>query len=112
MIEAIQSFFRIGRLLKEVNATIITLVPKKMNLSSMSVFYPISCCNVIYKWITKILANRLLPSLDSIVSRHQIAFIPKRSIAENVLLAQEIVNDYHMDKGKARSTLQVDLMRA
>jgi hypothetical protein len=28
------------------------------------------------------------------------AFIPNRSLSENVLLAQEIVKDYHKDKGK------------
>lgn len=31
MVEAIQSFFRTGKLLKEVSATITTLVPKKVN---------------------------------------------------------------------------------
>lgn len=52
MIRAIKSFFSSSRLLREVNATILALVPKKVNPSSMG--------DVIYKSITKILANRMI----------------------------------------------------
>jgi len=110
--EAILEFFVTGNLLREVNSTIINLVPKKKNPTSMSKYRPISCCNLIYKCITKILANRLLPGLDEVISLNQGAFIPKRSIAENILLAQELVCDYHKDKGKPQCTLKVDLMKA
>lgn len=112
MVEAIQSFFKSGNLFKEVNATILTLVPKKQNSSQMGEFKPISCCDVVYKCITKILVNRLLPVLVAIISHDQAAFIPSRSIYENVLLAQELVRDYHKEKGKARCTIKVDLMKA
>lgn len=100
------------QLLKEVNATIITIVPKKPNPMKMGDFRPISCCNLIYKCITKILANRLVSCLDAIISPIQTAFVPSRSIAENVLLAQEVVRDYHKVEGKARFTLKIDLMKA
>jgi len=33
-------------------------------------------------------------------------------IAENILLGQEVVSDYHKEKGKARCALKVDLMKA
>jgi hypothetical protein len=105
-------FFKSGRLLKEVNATILSLVPKIKNPSTMGDYRPISCCNVIYKCVTKILANRLLPGLNEIISPNQGAFIPNRSIAENILLAQELVSDYHKSQGKPRCTLKVDLMKA
>jgi hypothetical protein len=39
VIFAIKSFFESGMLLKEVNVTIITLVPKKLNPSTMGDFY-------------------------------------------------------------------------
>lgn len=42
----------------------ITLVPKKVNPLKMGDFGPISCCNLIYKCITKLLANRLVSCLD------------------------------------------------
>lgn len=95
-----------------MNATIITLVPKKSNPTFMRDYRPISCCNLIYKVITKILANRLLLGLDDIVSCNQGAFVPKRSIGENILLAQELVNDYHKNKGSPRCALKIDLMKA
>lgn len=55
LVESIQSFFRTSKLLKEVNATIITLVHKKVNPSLMRDFRPISCCNVLYQCTMKIL---------------------------------------------------------
>jgi hypothetical protein len=112
VVKAVMEFFESGKLLKEVNATIITLVPKKKNPTSMSEYMPISCCNLIYKSIIKILANRLLPGLDEVISLNQGAFIPKRSIVENILLAQEMVCDYYKEKGNPRCTLKVDLMKA
>lgn len=78
----------------------------------MGEYRPISCCNVIYKCITKVLVNRLLPGLDEVISPNQGAFIPHRSIAENVLLAQALVSEYHMDMGVPRCTLKIDLMKA
>jgi hypothetical protein len=110
VVKAIKNFFLSSVLLKEVNATIITLVPKKINPSSMGDFRPISCCNVIYKCITKILSNRMLPFLGDLVGMNQSAFIPSRSISENVLLSQEIVRNYHKGNGKPRCTLKIDLM--
>jgi hypothetical protein len=111
-VKAVMVFFESGNLLKEVNAMIITLVPKKKNPTSMSEYMPISCCNLISKSIIKILANRLLPGLDEVISLNQGAFIPKRSIVENILFAQEMVCDYHKEKGNPRCTLKVDLMKA
>jgi hypothetical protein len=85
--DAVLELFGSGQLLKEVNSTIITLVPKKRNPSSMGEYRHISCCDVIYKCITKVLANRLLPGLVEVVSPNQWAFIHGRSIGGNILLA-------------------------
>jgi hypothetical protein len=54
----------------------------------------------------------MLPIVDSMVSRTQSAFIPGRNIAENVLLAQELVRNYHRKDGKPRCTMKIDLMKA
>jgi hypothetical protein len=110
--EAILEFFTYGKLLKEANSTILTLIPKKKNASSMSDYRPISCCNVVYKCITKVLANRMIQGLNEVISSNQGAFIPKRGIAKNILLGQEVVCDYHKEKGAPRCTLKVDLMMA
>ena len=91
LLAAVYSFFSSSKLLGELNATTITLVPKVPNPSTMSEFRLISCCNIIYKCITKLLANHLKACLDILMSLTQIVFIPGRSISENVLLAQELV---------------------
>jgi hypothetical protein len=66
----------------------------------------------VYKCITKIIANRMIPGLGDVINAHQGAFIPSQGLAENILLAQEVVNDYHKEIGKPRCTLTVDLMKA
>jgi hypothetical protein len=58
-------------LLKDFNATILTLVPKKVNPSAMGDFKPIACYSVIYKYITKIISNRMIPLLSDLVSLNQ-----------------------------------------
>ncbi|KAK4381000.1 polyprotein [Sesamum angolense] len=87
---AIRDFFKTGRLLKQLNATLLTLIPKVRNPQSVAEFRPISCCNVIYKVITKILVSRIREILDHLISPSQNAFVPGRLISDNVLLAQEL----------------------
>ncbi|KAL0289214.1 UNVERIFIED_CONTAM: hypothetical protein Sradi_7078700 [Sesamum radiatum] len=88
-------FFRTGRLLRQVNATLITLIPKVSNPTVVGEFRPISCCNVLYKVITKILVQRMRGILDKLVSPTQNAFVPGRSISDNILLAQELFSGYN-----------------
>ncbi|XP_020243149.1 uncharacterized protein LOC109821370 [Asparagus officinalis] len=57
--QAIEGFFKSGKLLGTVNSTAITLIPKVKCPTNPAYFRPISCCNCIYKFISKILANRI-----------------------------------------------------
>lgn len=78
----------------------------------MGDFRPISCCNVIYKCIKKILADRLIRCLDGVISPQQSAFILGRYIVEIIMLAQELVKNYHRIGGTLRCAIQVDIMKA
>ncbi|XP_050233384.1 uncharacterized protein LOC126681873 [Mercurialis annua] len=99
--EAISDFFSSNKMLKQTNSTAITLIPKIKDPTSISEYRPISCCNVIYKGISKVITNRIRGVIDKLVSPCQSAFIPGRSIAENILLAHEIVRNYHRSKGNS-----------
>ena len=48
-------------------------------------YRPISCCNTIYKCISKIIAARIKGCLPDIISPAQTAFVQGRSIADNIL---------------------------
>ena len=96
----------------EINATIISLIPKVPHLESLSQFKPISYYNVLYKVITKILAKRLKPMLSSLVDESQVALVLGKSIGDNVLLVQELVYQYHLHKGSPQCVMKVDLAKA
>lgn len=67
VISAVKEFFILGRLLKEINNTILVLVPKTPNATIVDDYRPIACCNTIYKCITKIMANRVAAILQNVI---------------------------------------------
>lgn len=78
VVKAIASFFILGSMPKEVNCSLIVLIPKISNPTTVNHFKPISLCNVVYKIISKLLVEKLRPLLDKIISPTQLTFIPNR----------------------------------
>ena len=109
---AIQSVFRYGFLPKGVNSTILALIPKKTDSLEMKDYRPIACCNVLYKVVSKVIANRLKRILPRVVTENQSAFIKGRLLMENVLLASELVKDYHKDMISPRCVMKNDISKA
>ncbi|KAL2248279.1 UNVERIFIED_CONTAM: hypothetical protein Sindi_2680200 [Sesamum indicum] len=93
--KAVLDFFTMGKLLKQINNTLLALIPKVHSPISVADFHPISCCNVLYKIIEKLIVQRLRVVLDKIISPCQAAFVPGRSIGDNVMLAQELFTGYN-----------------
>ncbi|XP_074293205.1 uncharacterized protein LOC141620164 [Silene latifolia] len=87
---AILNFFATGKLLNEMNATLITLIPKVDRPVSVKHFRPIACCNVIYQTISKILCSRVAGILPDIISNNKGAFVQGKSILENILICQDL----------------------
>eukprot|EP00253_Pinus_taeda_P023451 PITA_23451 len=98
-------------LLKSLNSTFIALVPKVEEANTPEKFRPIALCNVIYKIISKIIANRLKMVLPGIISHEQSGYVEGRQILDNILLAQEMIHSLHSRKIPGM-LLQLDLSKA
>ena len=71
-----------GKMLKRINKTFFSLVPKTMTPMSLLDFRPISLCNTMYKIFAKVLVNRIKPFLESIIGTPQKGFVPGRQILD------------------------------
>ena len=78
----------------------------------MKNYRPISFCNVLYKVISKIIANRLKWTLPEFISLNQSAFVKDRLLLENLLLATELVKDYHKKSISRRCAIKIDISKA
>lgn len=87
MAKIVTIFFDTGIIDPQLIHTNVALVPKKRNPVSMAELRSISLCNVIYKVISKVLANRLKVIIDYVISENQSAFIPGRLITDNIMIA-------------------------
>ncbi|KAK1281785.1 hypothetical protein QJS10_CPB22g00804 [Acorus calamus] len=111
-ISAICSFFHSGFLLRQINHSFISLIPKTKHADSFDCFRPISLCNTIYKVITKILASRLQKVLPHAILPHRSAFIKGRNIVHNSLLAHELTRYLNAPSLNGRSCIKIDLKKA
>eukprot|EP00253_Pinus_taeda_P034935 PITA_34935 len=79
-------------------STFLALNPKEANPKTFDRFKPISLYNTSYKILTKILANRIKPLMDKLISPNQGGFVKGRHILDNVILVQEIIHSSHQHK--------------
>lgn len=84
-------FFESGQLGNDMNSTNIVLIPKKVP-TNMGDLRLIALCNVTYNLISKVLANRMKPILNLVISPNQSAFIPGRLIIDNVMVSFEVLH--------------------
>jgi hypothetical protein len=90
VVEEVLNVLQGGSIPEGWNETIVVLIPKVQTPQSMKDLRPISLCNVVYKLVSKVLANRLKCILNEIISPNQSAFVPKRLITDNTILAYEM----------------------
>lgn len=76
----------------DIIETMVVLIPKIEEPTDMSHYRSISLFRVIYKIIVKVLANRLKLCLNRCITQNQSAFVPKRMIHNNILIAHKMMH--------------------
>lgn len=94
-----------------LNSANIALLPKKDGAEAISDFRPISLIHAIAKIIAKMLALRLGPLMDDLVSNAQSAFIKRRSIHDNFLYVKNLATRLHKNK-TAALLFKLDIRKA
>ncbi|KAJ9685117.1 hypothetical protein PVL29_017229 [Vitis rotundifolia] len=92
----VMSFFREfydhSKFVKSLNAIFLVLIPKKVRAKDLRDFRPISLVGSLYKWLAKVLANRLKKVVGKVMSKAQGAFVEGRQILDAVLIANEAID--------------------
>jgi len=98
------------KILKVLNASFIALISKHEKDMTPDRFMPIALCNVVYKIISKVIANRLKPLLPTLVSEEQTGYVEGRQILNNIIQAHEVVHSLKNNK-QAGMIIQLDLVK-
>jgi hypothetical protein len=111
---AVKTWLDRGFFPTSLNETNIFLIPKCERPSTMKDLLPIALCNVLYKMVSKLLANRLRLCIDKCISEEQLAFVEGRSILDNAMIAMEVI---HALKRRTRGNkgelaLKIDISKA
>lgn len=79
-------------LIDSINETYIALIPKLKSTTKVSNFRCISLFNVIYKIVSKTMANRFKLVLNDIIAPTQYKFVLGRLISDNIIMAYEAMH--------------------
>ena len=85
-------FYQHSQLVKGLNSSFITLIPKKDSPNGLTDYRPISLVGVVYKILAKVLSKRLKQVLPDVISEVQTAFLGGKNIFDGVMIAYEVVD--------------------
>lgn len=98
LLKMVQGFFGKAKVGGGINSTFLALIPKDANPEYFGRFRPISLCNASYKILSKIIANRIKPLLEKLISSAQGWFVKGRHILDKIMQVQEAIHS----RGPAR----------
>ena len=84
LLQLVEETRKNGVLHPPLNSTFLTLIPKKDSPESLEDYRPISLCNITYKVVTKIIAQRFQKVLSKIISKEQFGFLEDQQIHEAI----------------------------
>ncbi|GAB2268310.1 hypothetical protein Dimus_038709 [Dionaea muscipula] len=110
--KVVLDFFSKKKMLTEVNLAVLHMVPNGQNPTCAGDYRPVACCTTMYQIISKMLCRNLVAVLPILVDPAQSAFVKGRSIVDNVLLCQELINGYERKGISPRCLARIDLRKA
>lgn len=111
ILEVVENSGKYRTVLKALNTSLISLIPKQVNAMTPDRFIPIALCNVVYKIISKIIANKLKPLLPTLVLEEQTRYAEGRQILNNVIQAHKVVHSLTSNR-QATIIMQLNLEKA
>lgn len=105
-------FFKGKPTLAAANHTFLTLINKTPQATYMADFRPISFVNMIYKLLSKLVADRMSKITPKLISPHQTTFIQGKVISDNTILVDEMVHRFGRIRTPKRFFLSIDLRMA
>ncbi|XP_026396785.1 uncharacterized protein LOC113291471 [Papaver somniferum] len=112
LVDAIQFCWQNNLIPSGMNSNFLVLIPKLKGAKNAKNFRPIGLSNFCFKIIIKIITVRLSKFMHGIISPQQFAFIKRRNIHEQVLLASELVNEMSTTIRGGNLILKLDISQA
>lgn len=111
--DMVRAFFNGHELPECVTHTNIVLLPKKKKVATFSDLRPISLSNFSNKVVSRVIHERIVELLPTLISEEQAGFMKGRSIVENILLTQEIITDIRLrTKAGPNVVIKLDMTKA
>lgn len=113
VVEMVKAFFNGQDLPKFATHTNLVLLPKMKEVIIFSDMRPIRLRNFVNKIFSRVIYERLVNILPTLISDEHACFVKGRSIVENVLLTQEIITDMRLrTKAGPNVVIKLDIVKA